>query len=233
VAEQVRGVVEVERRQRQLDEPSRATKLVPQAPQPVIPWKPVGAIGGDDEDRQVAERDGERREELERRLVGPLQVVEDDERVAVGGEMRQRGADRLEQRRAVGLGGRRPQLGQQQREVRSQRPALREAVRTCAQVLAQRGHHGAIGRRSAVARGAGQHEGAGRLRDPRRQPALAHAGLAAEQHQRPGPPPRPIDRRREPCLLLATSDQHAPRAHGRSLRWPPRRKYGIRSIEIR
>ena len=110
--------LEVERAQHELVEPAGAAQVVAQAPHAVVAREPVGAVGGDHEHRQLAERLGERGQQLERRLVGPLQVVEDDERVPLGGDVGERAAHRLEQRRAVGRRGRLAELGQQQRELR-------------------------------------------------------------------------------------------------------------------
>ena len=105
--EQLRRLVEVERSQRQLVELARAAQVVAQAADPVGAREAVGAVGGDHEQRQLTQRLGERGQDLQRRLVGPLQVVEEDDGVALGRDRGERRAQRLEQRRR----GRRPPPG--------------------------------------------------------------------------------------------------------------------------
>ena len=83
-------LLERQRAQHQLVEPAGAAQVVAQAPDAVVAREPVGAVGGDHQHRQLAERLGERGQQLERRLVGPLQVVEDDQRVPLGGDPRRR-----------------------------------------------------------------------------------------------------------------------------------------------
>ena len=59
-----------------------AAQLVAQPAQLVVARQPVRAVGGDHGDRHLPERRRERREQLERHLVGPVQIVEhrDDRR---------------------------------------------------------------------------------------------------------------------------------------------------------
>ena len=78
-AEQLGDRGAVERLQGQLLEPAAAAQLVAQPAQPVVARQAVGAVGGDDQDRQLPQRLGQRGEQLERGLVGPLQVVEDED----------------------------------------------------------------------------------------------------------------------------------------------------------
>ena len=125
-ARRVRGV---ERGERQLVEHPVAAQVVAQPPQRMRPRQLVGAVAGDDEQRQVGEARRQRGEELERRLVRPLQVVEEHRGRAVGDDRHQPAADRLEQRRAVVGGARVAQLGEQQREMRAQRAAARAGRR--------------------------------------------------------------------------------------------------------
>jgi hypothetical protein len=109
----------------------------------VVAREAVGAVGAQQHQRQLVERRREAREQLERRLVGPLEVVEDDERGLA--DLGQRGADRLEDRRAVARRGLLAELGQQQREVRAERPQPREGAGPEAQVRAQGGDDRAVG----------------------------------------------------------------------------------------
>ena len=154
--QQLGRLLELQRAQHELVEPAGAAQVVAQPPHAVVAREPVGAVGGDHQHRQLAERLGERGQQLERRLVGPLEVVEDDQRVPLRGDAGERAADRLEQRRAVGRRRRRAELGQQQRELRAQRARLRELGRVRAQVAAQRGHHRAVGSGAALGRRAAQ-----------------------------------------------------------------------------
>jgi hypothetical protein len=122
----------------------------------VVAREPTGAIGGDREHRQLAERIRERGQELERRLVRPLQVVEHNERVALRGDVGEGAADRLEQHRPIR--GRRgfPELGQQQRKLGAQRAAAGEAVAFGAPVAPERSHDRTLRSAGAVARRAAQ-----------------------------------------------------------------------------
>ena len=170
---------ESERRQRELVEVARAAQVVAQPAQAVAAREPVGAVGGDDQHPARGDRLAERREHLERGLVGPLQVVEQHERVAEPGE----GAvQRLEQRRAVGLGGRLAELREQPREVAAQRPAGVEAARLRVQVRAQGGDERPVRRRAALRGGAAQDRDGGVLRERGGEHRLADPGLAGHQH---------------------------------------------------
>ena len=104
----------------------------------------VRAVGGDHQHAQLRERLPQRAEQLERRPVGPLEVVEDDERAAVPRQPFERAADGLEQRRAVRGRSGLSELRQDEREVRDQRAAAGEAVALGAEVGAQRADHGAV-----------------------------------------------------------------------------------------
>jgi hypothetical protein len=117
--EQRARLLAVERPQHDLVEPAGAAQVVAQPPDPVIAREPVGAVGRDRQHRQLAERLGERRQQLERRLVGPLEVVEHEERTALGSDVRQGAPDRLAQRRAIRRRCGIPELGEQARELRA------------------------------------------------------------------------------------------------------------------
>ena len=204
---------EPERRQQDLLEPARAAQVVAQAAQAVAARQPVGAVAADDQQPARGDRLRERRQHLQRGLVGPLQVVEQHERVA---EARERAAQRLEQRRAVGLRGRLAELGQQPREMGAQRPAGVQALRVRAQMRAQGGDERPVRRRAALRGGAAQD---GRVRAPGQlggQPGLAGTGLAGEQHDRAAAVARGAQQRLEPLELRPPADQLA--RHRASLR---------------
>ena len=170
----------------------------------------VGAIGAHDKDRELAQRIGERAEQLESGVVGPLQVVEQDHRGRTGRDRRQRAAQRLEQRGAVALRDRGPELGQQQGEMALQRAARGQRPRRSTQVAAQRAQHRAIGQRRRRARRAAQRQRLARRRDLLGQARLADPGLAGQQHQRA----------LSPSAAATASSSHA-RSASRPMRTPP------------
>ncbi len=203
----------LQRPDRELVQQAGAPQLVAQPAQPVVAGEAVGAVGGDDEDAGAGERLGERRQELERRLVGAVQVVEHDEDRRVPGEMGQGAADRLEERRPVGRGGGDAELGQDHREVRSERPAARERVRFGPQAVAQRGDDRPVRRAAAVARRADQHERvAAACGELGRQPRLADARLAGEQDEAAAAGAGAVECRDEALELAVPTDESGHRA---------------------
>ena len=169
--EQLGRLLEVERAQDELVEPARAPQLVAQPPHAVVARQAVRPVGRDHEHRQLAERLGERGEQLERRLVGPLQVVEDDERVALRGDAGEHPPHRLEQRRTIRGRGGLAELGHEQRELGVERTGAVERAGLRPQVGAQRGDHRTVRGRAAVDRRAAQEQ---RVRAP--PPARPRAG---------------------------------------------------------
>ena len=143
--EQLGHVGASQRPERELVELAGAPQLVAQPPDAVVARQSVGAVDGEHQHRQLGDRLGQRREQLEGRLVGPVQVVEHEHDRLFAREVRQRAADRLHQRRLVGLGGGRSELGQDHRQVRQQRPGPVERARVGAQPRAQRRDDGAVG----------------------------------------------------------------------------------------
>ena len=219
--------VEVERAQRELVEPARAAQLVAQPPHAVVARQPVGAVGGDHEHRQLAERLGERGQQLERRLVGPLQVVEHDERVPLGGDVGERAADRLEQRRAVGgrRRARRARAAAARGAARSG-PQPSSASRVRAQVARSAATTGPYGAVPPWVGGAAQHERVrGRRRARRPAGVLPTPASPLSSTIEPSPAPRPLERAVEP-LALGLADRR-----GRCGPAWPESKYGIRARE--
>jgi hypothetical protein len=201
---------------------------VPQAADSVVARQAVGAICTQHEHRQLAERLGQRRQQLQRGLVRPLQVVEDHEHELVARESGKCTADRLEQRRPVCRGGRHAELGEDHRQVSDEPPAARQCVRVRAQVRAQRRRRRGVGRGAAVHGGARDHE---RIRRPANQlgdqPALTDPGLTAHEHEATVPSPGPIHPGHEPIKLGGASDEAAATRHGASLSTAREiRKYG-------
>jgi hypothetical protein len=214
---QLAGLAGSERRERQLVEAAVAAQLVAKAPQRVIPRQAVAAVRGDHQERQPLDRRGEPGEQLEGGVVGPLEVVEDEERRAVVGDLRERASHRLEQRGPVT--GRRgaAELGQDQREVRAQRAQAGEAVRAELQVGPQRGGDRAVRRRGPLAGAAAQDQAARVLGQLVGEARLAHPRLAREQEDGAAPEPRPLHRAREPLALGRPADERAAIEHRRSV----------------
>ena len=111
--EQRRGRGLVERIERDLDQRLRSPQLVAHPPQRVIARELVGAVGADDEHRHLAECRRDRGEQLERRRVRPLQVVEHEQRSARFGDAVERAAERLVQGRRIDVVGGRAELREQ------------------------------------------------------------------------------------------------------------------------
>ena len=170
----------VERRERQLLEVPAAAQLVAQPAQHVVAREAVGAVGADDEHRQLGQRRGEPAEQRERGLVGPLQVVEHHER---GADRLERAPDRLEDRGPVAARRGLAELRQQQREVGAQRAEIVETARAAAQVVAQDGDERAVGSGRAAARRAAEHEDVRGGRGLPGEARLADAGLTGEEQQ--------------------------------------------------
>jgi hypothetical protein len=153
--QQLARLVLVERVEHDLVESPASSQLVPEPAQHVVAREAVGPVGRDHEQGQPADRLRERRQEVERGLVGPLEVVEHDQR-AVLGHAREGRMHGLEQRRAVAHGGGLPDLGQDQRKVIPKRPEGRQAARPFAQVRAQDGGDRAVRSTPALRRPAPQ-----------------------------------------------------------------------------
>ena len=124
---------------------------MPDPAQRVIARQPVGAVGGDDQQLQLAHGLGQRRQQLEGGLVGPLEIVEHNHGGLLTGDVAQGSANRLEQRRAIALRSRLSELGQDQRQVVPQRAVFVQTLGVDPQQRAQSGHHRAVRRRRTLA----------------------------------------------------------------------------------
>ena len=203
-----RRACRAQRLERQLAQQAVAAQVVAQPPQLMRARDLVGPVGGDHEHRQLAQRGGERGEQLERGVVGPLQVVEEHRgrRSAATAASPQRIASNSVGRSLSRIGV--AELGEQQREVRAQGAAARQPVRHGAQELAQGGGHRLVGRRAGPAAPRRKlHVGASD--DLLGEARLADARLAGQQDQR--------------AAAVACLGEHAPRA----------RPLGSRSISAR
>ena len=177
-----RGVVGAEGADRQLGEAASAAQLVAQAAHGVVARQPVGAVGAEHERGEVGERLGEPRHQLDRGVVAPVQVVEQQQQRAVAGRGGEDAADRLGQRRRVRGGGRRSELGQHHREVVAQRAGAVQQAGVGAHLGPQRLRERRVGRAARGVGAAAQHGQPGTGREVVGEPGLADARLADEQH---------------------------------------------------
>jgi hypothetical protein len=182
-----------------------------QRPQRVTPVKLVGTVGGHQQDPGVAQRPDEEGDELQRGLVGPVQVLEHEKDRLAGAQPGQQPEHQLHKLRrpdVLGvLGGRvRGQFRQQPGETTAARPeqpgelAGRRRPRQRPQRPDQRGQRQPIGAKLDAVPGEHRESGAGRLRGKLfGQPGLADACLAADERQRrlagPGPVRQPSQQR--------------------------------------
>ena len=175
---------ERQRGERELFQAPVAAQLVAQMSQRVVARQAVGPVAGDDEDAQLAERLGERGEQLERRVVGPVQVVEQQQHGLLAREVGERAPHGFGHRRRVAGRRRVAELGEQQREVRAQRAEAVERGRVGPQARPQRGHHRRVRRRRAAAGAAREHECSRTGGQRGGEPRLSHSRLTGQQHER-------------------------------------------------
>jgi hypothetical protein len=125
--EKLRGGGPVERLHRDLVQPAVTPQLGPQPPDRMPARHVIAPVRRDQQHRLPIKSARERGQEVERRVVGPLQVVEEHGHGLAGGRERQHRPDRLEQRPPVARRRRLAELGQQHREMRPQRNLTRHA----------------------------------------------------------------------------------------------------------
>ena len=118
---QLRAATHVERLERQLAERAVSPQVVAQSPELMRAGDLVGAVHAEHEHGQLAQRRGQRGQELECGVVGPLEVVEQHDRGSLGHNGGQAAPDRLEQRGPVALLYGLAELRQQQSQMRAQR----------------------------------------------------------------------------------------------------------------
>ena len=121
----------VQRLQRDLAQAVVAPQLAAEAPDRVAARDVVAPVGADEQNRVNLERPGQRGQHVERRLVGPLEVVEEHGHRRARRRAREHRPDRLEERRPVRGRGRQPQLGQQRGEEAGQRRLEQILARPC------------------------------------------------------------------------------------------------------
>ena len=173
-----RRVSGLERPQRELDRLAHPAQLGAQAAQAVRVGRHLVARDRDQQQRHLAQPGGDAAGAAARRLVGPVEVVEHDRDGPARGHLRERAPQRLDQRRLAGIQCREPELGQQRREVRRQRPARLGDVGRLAQALAQHLGDGVVRLRHGRARRAAE----------RREPRCASAAPASQVLPMPASP---------------------------------------------
>jgi hypothetical protein len=220
-------ILAVERCHHQLAEAAQPAEVGAHATHRMAARDLVAAIGAEQEQRLALERPGQRGQQLQGRVVGPVQIIEEDNGGRAPGDRGKGPAQRLEEGRAVALRGRRPKLGEQAGEVAGERGADQQRG-LIAQPGAQRGGDRAIRDGTLNDRLATEDvevSGGERFID---EPRLADARLARQQQQAAltivergqrrrqhaqfafAPHERPVDHER---VLLSLVDQHIdPRA---------------------
>ena len=210
-------------RQGQLVQPAAAAQVVPQAAQPVLARQAVRAVRGDGQHRQPLERLGQPRQQLQARVVRPLQVVQHQQHEPVAGQVRERVAHRLEERRRVGGGGRAAQLGEDRRQLRAQPPAPVQGIGALAQARAERRHDGAEGGRRLAARAAPEDDDGRARGELLEQARLADPRLAGHEHERAAARAGAREGVLEVLSLGLAADERGARRHHSASLGPPRR----------
>ena len=219
----------LERPQRELDRGAHPAQLGAQAAQAVRVGRHLVARDRDQQQRRLAQAGGDAGEQQQRRLVGPVEVVEHDRDGPARGDLRERAPQRLDQRRLAGIQRRDPELGQQRREIGRQRAAGLGDVGRLAQALAQHLGDG------VVRLGDGRARRAAEGREPRlrercgREPGLADARLARDEHARAHAVLDRAARGLEGGQFLAPADHRPALEHSPEFRAPGRAITGLRA----
>ena len=148
----------------------------------------VTPVGTGNDERLARRHRREHRQEFDGRRVGPVQVVEQDQRRSIGGDGRERGADGLDQRGAVACVGGGPVFGEERREVRLEpsqplddalvaRERQRAARRRSGRTVPSRPRYTLPRRTARPASTAPRRRAATCQRLPRRPAGPAHRGL--------------------------------------------------------
>jgi hypothetical protein len=175
------GVRRAERVDGQLLEAPAAAQLRAHAAELVPARHLVAAVGAKDQHRCRLERPVQLQQQLGGGGVDPLEVVKEHHGGPLARELLEEVGDRLEQGRLVGVGGRRAELGEDQREMPRQRPGTGQAVGDRALVAAERRDHRRVGSDRPLVGGAAQHEPAVPGEGGLHQRGLAHAAFPGDQ----------------------------------------------------
>ena len=131
------GPLAVERLERELDDVAHPAQLGTQPTQALGVGRHLVAGRDHEQQRQLAQLGRERGKQVQRRLVRPVQVVEQDRDGTGRRHDGERAPKRLDERRGVGVGGGNAELRQQVREVRDERAAGGGHVGAPTQTLTQ------------------------------------------------------------------------------------------------
>ena len=196
-----------------------ALELGDDRPQRMAAVQLVAAVGADHEDVLAAQRAGEEDEEVARRAVGPVEVLDDEDGGVVAAEAVEQGEQRLEEPRLRGdladVGGRRlraAELGQELGEVVAAGAEGVEDGVAGAHERAQRGDDRRVGQLAGAELDALAEEDArAAVRGARRElvdeAGLAHARLAGDEGEVGDPAPRLLQQVRQLGELRLTADE--------------------------
>ena len=221
-AEHLLDLVPRQRPQQQLLGEALAQEILQQQPEWRVRDDLVFAIGRDREDAHLRGVLAQVLDEPQRRLIGPLQVLEDEQhRLRPGGALEEV-AETVQEVALLLFGGQRdrlsdiaealPQLGQQLRQFRG------AVAQRLAELAGRDDRHGALhhldeGQIGLCALGVVTLSGEREQSEPPRlfgqligEAGLADAGLTADQHQRPAPVARLPDQRAQPLPLRLAAD---------------------------
>ena len=211
------GALAVERLERQLDEVAHAAQLRAQPAQPLRVGGHLVPRRDHEQQRHLAQLGRERGEQVERRLVSPVEIVEQDRDRAGSRHRAERAPERLDQGRGPRVGRGRTELRQQMREVRDERSARLRHVGPLPQALAQHLRHRAVRLGHVGPRRAGVGDEPGLPQGVHREAALADAGLAGDEHATTRTTRRDAGGGGERCQFLIAPDQLSIAEHDTSL----------------
>ena len=185
------------------------------------------AVGAEEHRAPRLRRPDQVAQQLQRRAVGPLQVVEHEQQRRAGGDLRQQRGERVEQPLALdarlGLDRRAPrrraELGQQRREVGGARaePLGGAGQRGAARPAAQHLEHRLVGAGAGLVEAPEEDDRAvavDRARELGRQARLADPRVAGEQDEAPLVADRRVPRLVQGAERLLAADERVPRRRG-------------------
>jgi hypothetical protein len=184
--EELCGGVAIEGLDHYLTQPFRPAKLGSHPAERVGPRDVVASIGDDHRNRFPVEGPRQPGQEIKRRMVGPLQVIQHD-RERARRRLDERRADRFEERFAVAGRGRGTQLGQQRCQMAAQWRA--DSQRAPTAQLPEHRHDRAVGRRAVLVRVALERLVAMFRQDGSYEHRLADSRLAGHEQEARAPRP--------------------------------------------
>jgi len=188
------GRLGLQRLDEELAQLAGAAQLAAQSAQWMAAGHLVAAVRTDHEAPVCGEARAECGERVERGVVGPVQIVEEDEHRVPFAHYPERGAQRLPQRQRITVGSGLAQLWQERGQVRRERPAVREPGGMRAQETPERGDERGIGRTGLLRSAAGCEQGPAPSRCLLDEAGLTDAGLAGHKQDSALPFPRGSER---------------------------------------